>query len=101
MVAPLLTNDERAALETIATCGPEGTLDQAMRGRLALYRLIDETPKGWTITPLGRESLALLPPRQGNAKSGAPGGGPDGIRARPADGKRHYGRKSRNTSWLD
>lgn len=101
MVAPLLTDDERAALEAIATCGSERMLDQAVRGRLALYRLIDETPNGWTITPLGRASLATARPRPGSAEAEARSEVPGEVRRRPAAGERHYGRKSRNTSWLE
>jgi hypothetical protein len=91
-----LTDEERAALEQLAAFGPDRGLDPPLRGRLALYKLIDETPQGWTITALGREALVSAPPRQ-----------PKESRIRPdeaaphAEGERHYGRKSRDTSWLD
>jgi hypothetical protein len=96
MVAMALTDEERAALEQLAAFGPDRGLDPPLRGRLALYRLIDETPQGWKITPLGREALTSAPQRP-----------PKESRARPddpvphAEGERHYGRKSRDTSWLD
>jgi hypothetical protein len=90
MVAPVLTEGERVALENLAASGPERGLDPALRGRLALYRLIDEVPEGWTITPLGQaRGAGTAPPTGGDA------------RTQPADGARHYGRKSRDTSWLD
>jgi hypothetical protein len=97
MVASALTENERAVLETLAVSGPERGLDPAMRGRLALYKLIDETPKGWKITALGREALAASQPRS----EFAPPRPDDETRPAPADGERHYGRKSRDTSWLD
>ena len=34
-------------------------LAMPIRGRLALYKLIDETPEGWKITPLGRQALQV------------------------------------------
>jgi hypothetical protein len=98
MAVPTLTNDERTALEHLATFGPERDLDRPLRGRLALYRLIDETPDGWKITPLGRETLAAARPRRDSAADEA-ANAPD---ASPrTDGERRYGRKARDTSWLE
>jgi hypothetical protein len=96
MVAMALMDDERAALEQLAAFGPDRGLDPPLRGRLALYKLIDETPQGWKITALGREVLASAPqrrPKETPARSEET--------APSAEGERHYGRKSRDTSWLD
>ncbi len=98
MTIPALSNVERAALENLVASGAERGLDPALRGRSALYKLIDETPQGWKITPLGRQVLAASRPQQEPAQSDTAGEEP-GLR--PAEGERHYGRKSRNTSWLD
>jgi len=99
MPDPILTEEELAALETLAAAGPERTLDKALRGRLALYKLIDETPAGWKLTSLGRDALSAARPRRDNEPAPTPGSTDE---ASPrADGKRHYGRKSRDTSWLD
>jgi hypothetical protein len=98
MAAPTLTNDERTALEHLVAFGPERELDRPLRGRLALYRLIDETPEGWKITPLGREALAAVRPRRESGADDA-AAAPDAS-TRP-DGERRYGRKSRDTSWLE
>lgn len=96
MVAMALTDEERAALEQLAAFGPERSLDPPLRGRLALYKLIDETPQGWKITALGRETLVsapLRPPKESRVRA-------DEVPPH-AEGERHYGRKSRDTSWLD
>lgn len=99
MALPVLSDDERAALETLAATGPERALDRALRGRLALYKLIDETPAGWKITALGRELLSTAHPRR-EAASAAGRSASEEASPR-TDGERHYGRKSRDTSWLD
>jgi hypothetical protein len=96
MVVTALTDEERAALEQLAAFGPDRGLDPPLRGRLALYKLIDETPQGWKITALGREALVNPPqhrPKESRVR-------PDEV-APHAEGERHYGRKSRDTSWLD
>jgi hypothetical protein len=100
MVAPPLTNDERAALENLATFGPDRALDPPLRGRLALYKLIDETPDGWKITALGREALAAGRPRHEPVPPEAREEEEEAS-ARPTESERHYGRKTRNTSWLE
>ncbi|SKA20291.1 hypothetical protein SAMN02745126_04106 [Enhydrobacter aerosaccus] len=98
MTVPPLSNAERAVLENLSAFGPERGLDPPIRGRLALYKLIDETPQGWKITPLGREVLAASKPQPEGTPSDA---GAEEMASRTGDGERHYGRKSRNTSWLD
>lgn len=95
MIFPSLTEAERAALEALATHGPSRTVSLPIRGRLALYRLIDETPEGWTITGLGRQLLQAAPPVAEAAPSQKKGS------SRSGDGGRHYGKKNRDTSWFD
>jgi hypothetical protein len=94
MIFPSLTDAERAALEEMATHGPTRTVAVPIRGRLALYKLIDETPDGWKITPLGRQALQVAPTAAGPAQSHRK----DGMRA--GDSERHYGKKTRDTSWF-
>jgi hypothetical protein len=94
MIFPSLTEAERSALEDMATHGPSRTVTVPIRGRLALYKLIDETPQGWSITELGRQALQAVPPvadvapnqKKGSSRSGESG--------------RHYGKKIRDTSWF-
>jgi hypothetical protein len=43
----------------------------AVRGRLALYRLISETPQGWMITEAGKSALREAPKRQEVEEAGA------------------------------
>jgi len=93
MIFPSLTEAERMALEEMVTHGPNRNLPTPIRGRLALYQLIDETPAGWKITPLGRQALQVAPaaasPAQPTRKDG-----------RSSDHERHYGKKTRDTSWF-
>ncbi len=49
--------EERAALQELETNGPGRSLNGRVRGRLALYGMIDEGPHGWSITALGRKVL--------------------------------------------
>jgi hypothetical protein len=85
---------ERAALEDLATRGPSRTVNGPIRGRLALYKMIDETPEGWSITALGREALRAVPPVADSTPSPKKGS------LRTADSGRHYGKKNRDTSWF-
>jgi hypothetical protein len=94
MILPSLTVDERAALEDLAINGPSRTVSTPLRGRLALYRLIDETPEGWSITSFGRQFLQVAPPVAETATSQKKGS------SRSGEGGRHYGKKSRDTSWF-
>jgi len=64
------------------------------RGRLALYKLIDETPEGWSITALGLEALKIEPQPVGRKEN------PEKPSERSPQGKRRYGKKPRNTSWI-
>src|SRR5690242_6271697 len=93
MMFPSLSDTERAALEQMAADGPARYLPMAMRGRLALYKLIDETPDGWGITVRGREALQAAP--------FAPTPGQQAYKEdRAHSHERHYGKKTRNTSWF-
>ena len=98
MISVSLMDKERAVLESLAASGPERGLDPMVQGRLALYKLIDETPHGWKITALGREALTSAQPRQTTREDADIDAG---EKLSPTEGERHYGRKSRNTSWLD
>ena len=93
MIFPSLSEAERAALEEMTVHGPMRDLATPVRGRLALYKLIDETPEGWKITPLGRQALQVAP------AAPAPGQ-PTKKEGRPLDHERHYGKKTRDTSWF-
>jgi len=104
MIVPVLNEDERSALEALASSGPERALDPPLRGRLALYKLIDETPEGWKITALGRDALAAARSQAGKTPSDAAEAGaaaPEDTESTHAASGRHYGRKARDTSWLD
>jgi len=93
MIFPSLSDAERAVLEDLLLHGPNRNLPTPIRGRMALYKLIDETPEGWKITPLGQQALQVAPaastPSQGSRKEG-----------RSPEHERHYGKKSRDTSWF-
>jgi hypothetical protein len=91
MIFPSLTDAERAALEEMHAHGPARDLSTPVRGRLALYKLIDETPDGWKITPLGIQALQAAP--------SAPSPGQPARRERSSE-ERHYGKKTRDTSWF-
>ena len=94
MIFPSLTDAERAVLEEMAAHGASRGLAVPIRGRLALYKLIDETPDGWIITPLGRQALQAAPSAATPAASRRRDSG------RGSDVERHYGKKSRDTSWF-
>jgi hypothetical protein len=93
MIFPSLSDAERAVLEDLLLHGPHRNLPTPIRGRMALYKLIDETPEGWKITPLGQQALQVAPaastPSQGSRKEG-----------RSPEHERHYGKKNRDTSWF-
>ena len=93
MIFPSLTDAERAVLEEMVVHGPGRNLPTPIRGRLALYRLIDETPDGWKITPLGRQALQVAP-------AAPTPGQPAKKEGRAGEQERHYGKKSRDTSWF-
>jgi hypothetical protein len=50
----LISVDEHAALRELEARGPSRHLAARVSGRLALYGMIDEGPRGWDITALGR-----------------------------------------------
>jgi hypothetical protein len=93
MIFPSLSDAERAVLEDLLLHGPNRNLPTPIRGRLGLYKLIDETPEGWKITPFGQQALQVAPaanaPAQASRKEG-----------RGSEHERHYGKKSRDTSWF-
>jgi len=93
MIFPSLSDAERGALEEMAAHGPMRELSTPVRGRLALYKLIDETPEGWKITPLGRQALQVAP-------SAPSAGQPSRREGRSSENERHYGKKTRDTSWF-
>jgi len=95
MIFPSLTEAERLALEEMAVHGPSRTVAGPIRGRLALYKLIDETPDGWSITALGRQALQAAP----LVAESAPNQRKD-LSSRSGESGRHYGKKIRNTSWF-
>jgi len=94
MTFPNLSEVERSALEDMAIRGPLRDMPASIRGRLALYRLIDEKPDGWAITALGRQALQAVPaigqPETSHRREVRRAGG----------GERHYGKKARDTSWF-
>ena len=93
MIFPSLSDAERAVLEDMLLHGPNRNMPTPIRGRLALYKLIDETPEGWKITPFGQQALQVAP--AASAPSHAPR-----KEGHAADHERHYGKKSRDTSWF-
>src|SRR6185436_5046693 len=84
MIFPSLTDAERAVLEEMVAHGPSRSLSVPVRGRLALYKLIDETPEGWIITPLGRQALQVAPSATSPAAARRRDAG------RSSDVERHY-----------
>lgn len=94
MIFPSLTEAERAALEEMAVHGPSRTVPVPIRGRLALYKLIDETPEGWSITELGRQCLQAPSPAAESTSTQKKGA------SRSGESGRHYGKKIRDTSWF-
>jgi hypothetical protein len=68
---PALTDEERAMLAKLAADGPKTDIPSVVRGRLALYDLIRETPQGWHITQPGKEALDHAPERKSPLPPGA------------------------------
>ncbi len=93
MIFPSLSDAERAVLEDLLLHGANRNLPTPIRGRMALYKLIDETPEGWKITPLGQQALQIAPSASPQSQSTRKEG-------RSPDHERHYGKKSRDTSWF-
>jgi len=58
MNVPALYAEDFDLLQALIIDGPRRNLDPALRGRLALYDLIDENPSGWVITEKGKSLLA-------------------------------------------
>lgn len=52
---PRLTADDLAALRSLAS--GQGTVAPVSRYWLSVYELIDETPRGWRLTPRGHDFL--------------------------------------------
>ena len=91
---PPLTHAEAKALVELAEHGPTRHLAGTVRGRLALYRFIDETPEGWIITALGREALMIEPLTVRSEED------PEKSSQTSPQGKRRYGKKPRNSPWI-
>jgi hypothetical protein len=49
--------EQQAALRDLELSGPSRALNSRVQGRLALYGMIAEGPKGWAITTVGRRAL--------------------------------------------
>jgi hypothetical protein len=52
-----ITVEEHTVLRELEATGPSRALNARVRGRLSLYCLIDEGPRGWAITAAGRKML--------------------------------------------
>jgi hypothetical protein len=61
---PALTKEERSVLKKLAEDGPSKDLPRPLRGRLALYFLVSETPQGWIITEDGRDAIGRAPTKE-------------------------------------
>jgi hypothetical protein len=57
MQARSISVEERASLQELEASGPTRHLNGRVSGRLSLYGMIDEGPRGWFITELGRRIL--------------------------------------------
>ncbi len=90
--ASALGEQERDVLRALAKGEPLRRISPPVRGRLALYNLIAETPRGWIITEAGREALIKAPPE---TASEAPVAAED-IPLEPAAGP-NRGRRGRKT----
>ena len=83
-----LTNEERATLKVLAADGPK-RLRPPVLGRLALYKLITETPEGWRITEAGQDAVARAPARRTDKPTPpAPERSHWGLMARPRHQRR-------------
>ncbi len=58
MQARSISVEERAVLQELESNGASRGLNSRVAGRLTLYGLIDEGPRGWFITEAGRRILA-------------------------------------------
>ena len=88
-----LTKLELRRLLELSERGPTHHLPKEACGRLALYKMTDEAPDGWTLTALGRGALGIEPhPGALKEVEKSPRHSPTG--------KRRYGKKRRMASWL-
>lgn len=89
----VLQGQDYETLKRLLLNGPTPQLDASVRGRLALYRLIDETPRGWRITTSGKAALrsAKVP----SAVQSRP------KQARDPDTPRNYKKRPRDMSWIE
>jgi hypothetical protein len=62
---PALTEQERSILRTISSNNPLRVVEPSTHGRLVLYDLIGETPRGWIVTQRGMEAIDRAPIRNG------------------------------------
>jgi hypothetical protein len=56
-----LTDEERRVLAALAAGGPSRSIAAPLRGRLFLYKLIDETTQGWILTEQGHSAIGAPP----------------------------------------
>lgn len=89
----MLQRQDYETLKRLLLNGPMLHLDTAVRGRLALYRLIDETPRGWRITADGKTAL-----RTAKVQSEVE---EHETEERDPNAPRNYGKRARDTSWMD
>ena len=54
---PSISVEEQAALRHLVRRGPTRRLSARVSGRLSLYGMLNEGPRGWFITELGRRTL--------------------------------------------
>jgi hypothetical protein len=88
-----LQEQDYETLKQLLLNGPVPHLDVAVRGRLALYRLIDETPRGWRITANGKTALRTAEVQSEIQEYDK--------QARDPNAPRNYKKRPRDTSWID
>lgn len=89
-----LQGQDYETLKQLLLNGPSVHLDTAVRGRLALYRLIDETPRGWRITADGKDALKTAEVEAEVQEN-------EEQERRDPSAPRNYRKRPRDTSWMD
>ena len=88
-----LQGQDYEALKQLLLVGPSRCLNAGVRGRLALYRLIEETPLGWRITADGKSALTTADIHSGEQDRRR--------QKRDPSAPRNYRKRPRDTSWMD